>query len=130
MIFKRPDGKEFEIKEGLGCTINGYSDASPCQIVKVEREGKVIYTRCIPAELDPSWKPEMIEGGFSGHCVNNRKQKWIYGEVENDGHEYDNGIGMKWTLRKNGDYYPTGVKMHGCKPLYIGRAYKFYDYNF
>ena len=130
MIYTRRDGKKFEIKEGLGCTIQYYSDAAPCQIVKVEREGKAIYTRGIPAELDPSWKPETIVGGFCGHTVNNREQKWIYGEVENDGHEYDNGIGMKWTLRKNGHYYPVGEKMGMSKALYIGSAYKFYDYNF
>ena len=130
MIYTRHDGQEFEIKIGTKCTIQYLTDANPCEIVAVEREGKIIYTRSIPAKLDPNWKPETVVGGFVGHTVNNREQVWIYGDVEDNGDEYENGIGMKWSLRKDGHYYPVGQKMGESKALYIGRAYKFYDYNF
>lgn len=54
-----------------------WSDVHPYEIVRVVSD-KTLEIRPMKAELDPNWKPEIIVGGFAGHCVNNNEQKWIY----------------------------------------------------
>ena len=53
----------------------GYTDVSPCEIVK-RISDKTIEIRSMDAELDPSWKREFHPGGFFGHPSNNQSQKW------------------------------------------------------
>ncbi len=54
----------------------GYSDVHPFEIIK-RKTAKSILIRGMNAELDESWKPEIVPGGFAGHCTNNYSQKWI-----------------------------------------------------
>ena len=59
----------------------GYTDVSPFQVVRMTKSGKTAYVREVSCERDPSWKPEVAVGGFAGHTLNNREQKWIFGEL-------------------------------------------------
>jgi len=47
----------------------GYSDVHPYEVVRVISE-KTIEIRAMNASRDPNWKPEIIPGGFAGHCIN------------------------------------------------------------
>lgn len=84
--------------------------------------GKIIGTRGktililarVTAKRDPSWKPEIIPGGFSGHCTNNYSQKHTYTVDENETYE------IRWTPGKT----KMGILRLSDKPTY------FYDYNF
>jgi len=54
----------------------GFSDVTPFEVVRKISE-KTLEIRAMWSELDPTWKPERIPGGFAGHCVNNSAQRWI-----------------------------------------------------
>jgi hypothetical protein len=108
-------------KVGMGVTLSGYSDCHPAEIIEVVRAKngniKHLVIRGMDSELDPEWKPEMIAGGFAGHCTNQRDQKWI--------------------LTSNPENHSSKVKLvkDGWKSEYgknvsLGKAVKFYDYNF
>jgi hypothetical protein len=56
---------------------SGWSDVHPYEIVRVVSP-KTIEIRVMDAELDKNWKPEIIAGGFAGHCTNQGAQKWDY----------------------------------------------------
>ena len=56
---------------------HGYSDITPYEVVRVVSE-KCVEIRRMTATLDPSWKPEIVPGGFAGHCTNQHKQKWNF----------------------------------------------------
>ena len=72
------------------------------------------------AKLDPTWKPEMIAGGFAGHCVNNREQRWII--TENPDGEITEGY-----LGNDNQWYEKGSN----RRTIIGQGWvKFYDYNY
>lgn len=53
-----------------------YSDVQPYEIVRFV-SATTIEVREMKADLDPTWKPETIPGGFCGHTVNQRSQRWI-----------------------------------------------------
>ena len=54
----------------------GYSDVYPYEIIE-RRTDKKIIIRAMNSELDETWKPDIVLGGFVGHCVNNGEQRWI-----------------------------------------------------
>lgn len=95
----------------------GYSDISPFEVVRVISD-KTIEIREMKAELDPNWKPDMIPGGFSAHCVNQIDQKWIISPNENS-------IVIRIRKQKNGKWKSVfGEHRLSETPR------KFYDYNF
>ena len=96
---------------------SGYSDVEPYEIVRVVSP-KTIELRYMDAELDKDWKPEIIVGGFSGHCTNQRSQKYSYKSNP------DHGV-MRARLRKDG-YFHSAYGRHHLNT----EPYKFYDYNF
>ena len=53
----------------------GFSDVTPFEVI--ERTGKTLTVREMNAEIDPTWKPEFVQGGFCAHCINNSSQRWI-----------------------------------------------------
>ena len=53
----------------------GYSDVNPHEIVR-RVSGKTLDVRAMRATRSPDWAPEIIPGGFSGHCVNQSSQAW------------------------------------------------------
>lgn len=95
----------------------GYSDVHPYEIVRVV-SSKTIEIRLMDAELVKGWKPEIVAGGFSGHCVNQGSQQYSYKSNP------DNGV-IRARLRKDGRFYSN----HGRHSL-TQTPYKFYDYNF
>lgn len=109
--YDKPHG--FEV--GDGATTHIGSDASAWTVIAVSESGKTITIQADHQELDPSWKPEMIPGGFAAHTVNNYSQRWITSPNPN-------GVTRKARLTKRG-WTSNGL------PVSKGR-HPFYDYNF
>ncbi len=95
----------------------GYSDVNPYEITR-RISDKTIEIRQMKAERDPSWKPEMVSGGFSFVCLNNNTQKWI---ITSD----ESGETIRIRLGKNG-----WKDSHGNRYGLSDKPVKFYDYNF
>jgi len=96
----------------------GWSDIHPFEIVR-RVSNKTIDIRGMDAELDPDWKPEIIPGGFAGHCVNQREQRWNI--VSNPANRV-----IRIRLHKSGDWKDT----RGLKFSLSDQPVKFYDYDF
>jgi hypothetical protein len=101
---------------GDGATICHYSDRTACTVVRVSPSGKTLYLQPDIATLD-GWKPEILPGGFAGHCVNNHEQRYTY--------EADLTAPLhRASLRKDGRYRTTsGEKV-------VPGRHHFHDYNF
>lgn len=97
----------------------GWTDCSPFEILKVT--AKTLTLRRMKVEPDPTWKPEVILGGFVGHTVNNYDQRWIITQDESE-------LVVKAHLRKEGRHYRYYSKL-GRHSLSTSPLY-FYDYNF
>ena len=96
---------------------SGWSDMHPYEIVRVVSP-KTIEIRVMDAELDENWKPEIISGGFTGHCTNQGDQRWAY----KSNPEYPV---IRARQRKDGRFYSAnGRHFLSTKPR------KFHDYNF
>ena len=105
--------------------IAGYSDIHPCTVVKVQRKGREVVVRQDQAKLADGQVPEILPGGFAGHCVNQR-------DLVYDISECLDGALRIFTLRKwRGRYVWTekGETPDGTMCLRHGWRY-FYDYNF
>lgn len=79
---EQPEHPEFQA--GDGATVHLYTDAHAYTVIDVSHGGKRVTLQQDTATLDPSWKPEIIPGGFAGHCVNQDSQRWTY-ETNPDG---------------------------------------------
>lgn len=112
--------EELKPKVGLYANQLGYSDVYPFEIISVNPSGKSIKVREVEAEKDPTWKPEWIAGGFSGHVLNNNSQRWLYRNIP-DGEE-----AQELTLRKTG----KGWSYKGRTFVISETPKRFYDYNF
>lgn len=103
---------------GDGVTINHYTDRSACTVI--ERHGsRVLIQRDNAKRLT---KPEIVPGGFAGHCVNNHNIKYSYSR------NYQ-GATHSFSRRKNGRWIRVGDKMKTGTEITMGR-HEFYDYNF
>jgi hypothetical protein len=101
---------------GDGATICHFSDRTACTVVRVSPSGKTLYLQPDTATLD-GWKPEILPGGFAGHCVNNHEQAYTY--------QPDPGAPLhRAGLRKDGRYRTTRGER-----VVPGRSH-FHDYNF
>lgn len=95
----------------------GYSQVYPYEIVRVVSD-KTIEVREMANAPDPNWKPEILPGGFFGHCINQNEQTWI---ITSD----PNAKVIRIRKRKDGKWYSKmGQHVLEDKPRY------FYDYNF
>lgn len=103
-------------KVGDGATVCHYSDRTACTVIRVSASGKTIHLREDVAALD-DWKPEIVPGGFAGHCVNNASQRYTY-RANPEGHVH------RASLRKDGRYRSTNNER-----VVPGR-HQFHDYNF
>ncbi len=101
---------------GDGATIRHYSDRTACTVIRISASGKTIWMREDSATLD-NWKPEIVPGGFAGHCVNNAEQRYTY-QPNPDGRIH------RASLRKDGRFRTTNGE-----PVIPGRHH-FHDYNF
>ena len=107
-----------EMEVGDHCHICQWSDVEPCTIIK--RTATSITVRHDKAELNGSWKPEFIPGGFGAHCVNNDDQSGAWDIAEDpDGYVEVFRWSKKFNCYKN---------KHDDK-LFPEWAKK-YDYNF
>lgn len=105
------------VKVGDGVTIHFYSDAHAYTVVKVTKTSVTIQRD--KAIKDPNFKPEIVPGGFAGHCTNQDKQTYTY-EPDTDGQLETFRYSKKWgrfQQGKNGRYLTAG-------------RHEFYDYNF
>lgn len=97
-----------------------YSDVEPFEIVRVVSD-KTIDVRAMDAEMADDWKPEIIPGGFAGHCVNNADQRKAWVITSNDANPV-----VRIRKQKNGTWYN---KSNGRFYLAEQPAKK-YDFNF
>ena len=110
------DHKDFQVGDQAHITL--WTATRPYTVI--ERKGKRIKLQEANATLDPTWKPEIIAGGFAGHCTNNREQRWII--TENPDGEITEGY-----LGKDNQWYEKGSD----RRTIISQGYvKFYDYNY
>lgn len=103
-------------KVGEGATVNLWSDKHAATIIRITKSS--ITVRLDKAILDPDFKPEIIPGGFAGHCTNQNEQTYKY-EPDEKGTEY--------TFRWSKKFCRYGTP--GNPTLSKGR-HEFYDYNF
>ena len=106
--------KDLEPKIGLFANYYGYSDVHPHEIVEVNT-AKTITIRSMKYDRDPNWKPEIIPGGFAGHCVNQSSQKW---NITSD------PAGSIQKIRLSSKGWGRGKFHVEAEPNY------YYDYNF
>ncbi len=105
------------VKVGDGVTVQLYSDAHAYTVVKVTKTSVTIQRD--KAIKDPNFKPEIVPGGFAGHCTNQDKQTYTYERDEN-GQLETFRYSKKWgrfQQPKAGRYLTPG-------------RHEFYDYNF
>jgi hypothetical protein len=95
-----------------------YSDVAPYEVLSISKSGKQITVRAMRAERDPSWKPEIVPGGFLGHYVNQSEQRWIISTDEDR-------EPMKAHKRADG-YFWSAFGKHRIE----AQPRAFYDYNF
>lgn len=114
---------------GAGISVSLYTDIDAYTIIK--KTATTMTLRRDHAVLANNWKPEFIQGGFAGHCVNQADQTYTYSE------DPDGAI-VKISLRRSKDengnerrrWKKAGVgTFEGGGNVYPGRR-KFHDYNF
>ena len=95
----------------------GYTDINPFEIVR-RISDKTIEIRPMKATRDESVELEWAMGGFAGHCINQRDQKWFISSDES-------APIIRARRRVDGYFHsPYGRHMLNSRPV------KFYDYNF
>jgi len=104
---------------GTPATIVYYTDCEPAEVIAVSKSGRKITLRKMQAVLDPTWKPEEHIGGFMSHVSNNHGQRWIV-TPDPDGAI----MTANWSEKKTRYFIGRGIKVT------LGKAVKFYDYNF
>lgn len=95
-----------------------FSDVDPYEMVRVI-SGQTIEVREMKATLAPDWSPEVVPGGFVGHCVNQSSQRYTY---ESD----PTAPVVRIRLNSKGKWVGQGGLTF--TPSVTPR--KFYDYNF
>ena len=96
----------------------GYSDVQPFEVVRVV-SSQTMEIRRMNVEADPTWVREFVPGGFFGHTVNNRDQRW---NITSDVH----GSVFRIRLQKNGQWKDK----NGNRYKIESTPRNFYDYNF
>ncbi len=100
-------------------TLHLWTEKHPYEFVRT-RGSKFAVIREMNVVKHPDWKPEIIPGGFVGHCTNQDQQKWLY-ESDPDGYE----IEVRWSQPKQAWYDKNGARYtNESEPEY------YYDYNF
>lgn len=99
----------------------GYSQSYPWKEIK--RTAKTRTLARVLTERDPDWKPEIIPGGFVGHCTNQGEQTWLYAGVD---------MNDTVTIRKVKSRYCGEDEMWANRGVKFveDRAVEFFDYNF
>lgn len=92
----------------------GHSQSYPW--VELRRTAKTVTLQKVNVQKDPDWTPNIIPGGFAGHCDNQHEQTWLFKDI-------DEGYQRTIRLTKNG-WMGNGEKFRE------NVAREFYDYNF
>jgi hypothetical protein len=94
-----------------------YSDVTPFEIVRVVSD-KTVEIRGMIANRDTTWTPEVVPGGFVGHCTNQDEQRWV---ILSDPTRptFRIRLGKKGWKDKYGSRYSLST-----------RPRRFHDYNF
>jgi hypothetical protein len=108
--------KNTEIKKYANLYL--FSEAYPYEVVEIKTPRKVMI-RKMNSVLDKNFKPEVIPGGFVGHCVNNDEQKWNYSSNEN-------AVSFSIRLNKKGEWKDVYGNKYGMDE----NPFRKYDYNF
>jgi len=97
-----------------------WSDVEPNEIIKRVSD-ITLEIRAMDAVRSPDWKPEIIAGGFAGHCVNNNDQQdaWIITSNENYG-----------TIRIRKNKRGVWKDKLGNRYFLSDKPVKKYDFNF
>lgn len=101
------------LPEGTYFTEVGYTQLYPWKLVKSTPMTATLVRVRVKAD---DWKPEIIVGGFAGHCINQNEQTWEFDGVDMSGTR---------TIRKT----KKGWSHLGVRFLEDQARY-FYDYNF
>lgn len=111
------------MKIGDGVTEILYTDRAAYSIVEIKSDRKIVVQKDT-ATLKEDFQPEIVPGGFAGHCTNNREQRYNYTPNPE-------GPQVVLTLRKSGKWLPMGQSdSPRSKSWKIGIRSEFYDYNF
>ena len=95
----------------------GYSDTTPYEVIRVISD-KTIEIREMDYRRDESVELKWDVGGFAGHCVNQRDQKWFISS---------NTTNPVVRIRKGKDGWKDA---HGNHFKLSDKPVRFYDYNF
>lgn len=108
------------LPEGDYMTETLWSDTTAWKVVA--RSGTTVTLQEVLVERDPEWKPEILPGGFAGHCTNQREQTWVYA-----------GLGQATCkVRLVKSRFAGSEKLWGSKgrTFIANGAVNFHDYNF
>lgn len=107
---------EWKPTVGGGANVCHYSDRTACTVIRVSPSGKTLWMQEDIATLD-DWKPEIVPGGFAGHCVNNAEQRYAY-------QPNPQGVIHRASRRKD-----DRIRTTNGESVIPGRHH-FHDYNF
>ena len=96
----------------------GYTDIYPYEIVKHVSD-KCFEVRAMGATMLS--RPNILPGGFAGHCTNNTEREQVYSFASQPDAEV-----RRVRLHKNGQWRDS----HGNRYLPGNAPRKFHDYNF
>ena len=105
------------VKVGDGITLNLYSDSHAYTIIA--RTAKTITIQRDKAALKKDFKPEIVVGGFAGHCMNQNEQEYDY-----ERNPKGETMVIRWSEKNQRWSAPKGYRY-----VSLGR-HEFYDYNF
>ena len=91
----------------------GYTDRDVWAVIKATAKTRTLAK--VEVERDPDWKPEVIPGGFAGHCTNQHEQTWLFDHIDHEHTITIRDTKRGWARKSE---------------RYIEGARKFYDYNF
>ena len=112
--------QNFNPEIGDKAAVYYFTDVQPCTVIK--RTKKFVTVQMDDYKLNKDSKPEIIAGGFAGHCTNQRELKYDITRNENGGT-------LKFGLRENGIWCRCGDTCRN--PTALGKGWRaFYDYNF
>ena len=109
------------LPEGEYMTQTMYSDTTPWKVIG--RTATTVKLQEVLVERDPNWKPEIVPGGFAGHCTNQDEQTWLYA-----------GLGQQTTTVRlvKSRYYGSDKLWRSPQAgeFIANGARRKYDYNF
>jgi hypothetical protein len=119
---KSTETDEVKPEIGMGATVCGYTDKYAGTIVRVT--AKRMDVQRDKVTKDPNWRPEVIPGGFVGHCTNQDSQTYTY-ERDPNGEIYH--CSLRTTDAGRNYWRVCGSTRMMVK---VGVREEFYDYNF